>query len=66
MSERKPFSTIQVGETITFDSGYYMTGKIVQNVSTHNGKRMVIFLVDGEHRDRVISYAAHRSVIVHG
>jgi hypothetical protein len=61
---RKPFSAIKVGETITFDNGYYMTGHITRNVGTHNGKRMVHFLVDGAERDMVISYAAHRSVVV--
>lgn len=62
MTDRIPFSAAKVGQRITFDNGYYMTGAITRNVGTHNGMRMVRFLADGEPTDRVMSYAAHRSV----
>lgn len=65
-SERVPFSAAKPGERIEFDSGYHMTGVIAKNVGTHNGKRMVRFLRDGDERDMIVSYAAHRSVIRHG
>lgn len=62
---RKPFSEIQIGQTITFDNGLYFTGHITRNVGTYSGKRMVHFLVDGTDRERIFSYAAHRSVVIH-
>ncbi len=66
MTDRVPFSEVRAGERITFDSGYYMTGTMVRSVGTHRGKRMVHFREDGGDRERVISYAAHRSVIRRG
>lgn len=62
--QRKDFSEAKVNETITFDSGYYMTGHITKNIGTHNGKRWVMFLVDGTEREKLVTYAAHRSVVV--
>lgn len=62
--QRKPFSAINVNERIRFDNGYYMTGHITKNVGTHNGKRMVHFFNEVTNRERIISYAAHRSVAV--
>lgn len=62
--QRKPFSAIKVNERIRFDSGYFMTGHITRNVGTHNGKRMVHFFNEATQRENVISYAAHRSVVI--
>ena len=64
--DRVPFSAVKVGELITFDNGYYMTGKITKSVGTHHGKRMVWFLRHDAESPMVLSYAAHRSVIRHG
>jgi hypothetical protein len=61
---RKPFSAVAVGERITFDSGYYMTGHVTRNVGTHRGKRLVWFLDEATGRERLVDYAAHRSVVV--
>lgn len=66
VGDRVPFSAVKPGELITFDSGYYMTGKITRNVGTHNGKRMVWFLRHQDEYAIIVSYAAHRSVIRHG
>jgi hypothetical protein len=62
---RKPFGEVKIGETVTFDNGLYFTGHITKNVGTYSGKRMVHFIVDGETRERIFSYAAHRSVVFH-
>lgn len=62
--QRKPFSEIKVGERIRFDNGYYMTGHITKNIGTHNGKRWVMFLVEGKERPNLVTYAAHRSVVM--
>lgn len=61
--QRKPFSEVSVNERIRFDNGYHMTGHITKSLGTHNGKRMVQFFDEELHRERIISYAAHRSVI---
>jgi hypothetical protein len=61
--QRKPFSEVKANERIRFDNGYYMTGYITRNVGTHNGMRMVHFFDEALQRERVISYAAHRSVV---
>lgn len=62
--QRKAFSEIKVGETITFDNGYYMTGRITTNVGTHNGKRMAWFENDDTGKLMLVCYAAHRSVVI--
>lgn len=62
MADRIPFGEARKGETITFDAGYYMTGKIVRNIGTYDGKRMVEFAQDGNPIPHILSYAAHRSV----
>lgn len=62
--QRKPFSAINVNERIRFDNGYHMTGHITKNAGTHSGKRMVHFYNEATGREHIISYAAHRSVIV--
>lgn len=61
---RKPFSAIKPFERIKFDNGYHMTGHITKSVGTHNGKRMVHFFDEELNKKRVISYAAHRSVVM--
>lgn len=61
---RKPFSEINVYERIRFDSGYHMIGHITRDVGTHNGKRMVMFYNEATKRETVISYDAHRSVVI--
>lgn len=61
---RKPFSDVVVGERVTFDNGYYMTGHVTKNLGTHNGKKMVMFFDEALNRERLINYAAHRSVVV--
>lgn len=62
---RKAWSDVKIGETVTFDNGYYMTGHITRNVGTYNGMRMVHFLKDDSDREMIFSYAAHRSVVTH-
>ncbi len=62
--QRKPFSAIKPFERIRFDNGYHMTGHITKSVGTHNGKRMVHFYNEATGRNNVISYAAHRSVVI--
>lgn len=62
--QRKPFSEIKVNERIRFDSGYFMTGRITKNVGTYSGKRMVHFENEETGREHIISYAAHRSVVI--
>lgn len=62
--QRKPFSEIKANERIRFDNGYYMTGHITRNIGTYSGKRMVHFFNEATQRENVISYAAHRSVVV--
>lgn len=62
MPDRIPFNDVAVGEKITFDSGYYMTGEIVANVGRYSGKRMVEFREEGATVSQYISYACHRSV----
>lgn len=62
--QRKPFSAIKVNERIRFDNGYYMTGHITKNVGTHSGKRMVHFFNEEWQKEMIVSYAAHRSVVM--
>lgn len=62
MTERIPFSKARVGERITFDNGYYMTGRIVGDFGVHDGMRMVNFQREGCSGPWVLKYAAHRSV----
>jgi len=63
-TQRKPFSAIKVNERIRFDNGYYMTGHITKNVGTHSGKRMVHFFNEEWQKEMIVSYAAHRSVVM--
>jgi hypothetical protein len=63
-TQREPFSSIEVGQRIRFDNGYYMTGHITKNVGTHSGKRMVHFFNEEWQKEMIVSYAAHRSVVM--
>lgn len=61
---RVPFSAVETGQKIRFDSGYHMTGQVTKPVGTYGGKRMVWFAEDGNPVEHIISYAEHRSVVL--
>jgi len=63
--ELRQFSTIKAGDHIQFISGYYETGTVTNVIGTHNGMKMIVFQDDDRDIDRIISYAAHRQVILH-
>lgn len=61
---RVPFSSVETGQRIRFDNGYYMTGRVTAGLGTYGGKRMAWFVKDGDDRAQIVSYAAHRSVVL--